>query len=120
MSGLVMPYLLPGRRLAIAAVAALSLAGCAKDPTTGQVSLDPNAIKNAQLFAQAACGVAPAVESIIALFNAGVASTAAGLAEAVCSLVPKQSGALRSARHGPSKTKYLGTLQGVKVYGRER
>lgn len=106
----------------LACVAAIGFSGCAKDPTTGAVSIDPNLIANVQQITSITCGIAPVAESIIALFNAGIASTAQTLSDAICkSIVQKASASRRSLvvhrTEAPNTPIKLGSVRGIPIYG---
>jgi hypothetical protein len=106
--------------LSSAAVAAsLAAAGCAT--TNGVTTVNPNFIASVQSISATACSIIPTVDTIIAIFNAGIAATATAVSNAICGAAPpKSSGrfkALPTEAQAPNRPVVIGTVSGIQVTG---
>ncbi len=107
------------RKLMLGAAMATGLAACST--INGVTTVDPNFIASVQSIASTACSVIPTVDSIIAIFNAGIAATATAVANAVCSAAPPKASAVFKAlplrAQVPNTPAVIGTVNGVQVTG---
>jgi len=107
------------RKLMLGAVMATGLAACST--TNGVTTIDPNFIASVQSIASTACSVIPTVDSIIAIFNSGIAATATAVANAVCTAAPPKASlafkALPLRAAAPDSPAVIGTINGVTVIG---
>lgn len=84
------------RKLLLSAFAGLTLlAGCATNPTTGVTTVSPSFIASVQSIASTTCAFIPTVDTIIAMFNAGIGATATAVSSAICSGVSKPAASAR-------------------------
>ena len=106
------------RKLMLSAAAAIGLAACST--INGVTQVDPNFIASVQTITAQACAIVPTVDSIIAIFNTGVAATATAVSSAICAAAPKPKSAafyalpLKAAGGAPA---VVGTVSGVQVTG---
>lgn len=107
------------RKLMLSAVMAIGLAACST--INGVTTVDPNFISSVQSITATACAIIPTVDSIVAIFNSGIAATATAVANAICSAAPPKASlafkALPLRAAAPNTPAVIGTVNGVTVTG---
>ncbi len=107
------------RKFVLSTALAGALAACST--VNGVTTVDPNFIASVQSITATACSIIPTVDSIIALFNAGIAATATAVSGAICAAAPKQASAAFKAlplkAAAPNNPAVIGAVNGVQVTG---
>lgn len=104
------------RKLFLVTAFAGSLAACST--VNGVATVDPSFIASVQSITATACSIIPTVDTIIALFNAGVASTATAVSSAICSAIPPKASAAFKAiplKAGSNNPAVCGTANDVPI-----
>lgn len=109
--------------LGLVTAAALALAGCTNSSGTNTVpttldTLTTTFLADVQAAAADACKVVPTIASIASIFNAGIGTTVASIASAVCAVSPAPAsarfGALPTAGSGGAAA-VLGTIPSTNI-----
>ena len=107
------------RKFLLSTALAGALAACST--VNGVTTVDPNFIASVQSIAATACSIVPTVDTILAIFNAGIAATATAVSSAICSAAPPKASAAFKAlplkAEAPNNPAVIGTVNGVQVTG---